>query len=208
MKFIDLSQIVNNDMPGVKISAAKMLEVEGWNATHLQLYSHSGTHVDAPVHFGVSEVSLDKMPLELFTAEAWMVECSDIAPSGMLTLAHVNSLENKIVSGDGLVFKTNWSEKVGTSDYRDKLPRISEELAHWMVQKGVKLVGVEPPSVADVNNIEEVTKIHQILLGGGVTIVEGLKNLDQIEKPKFRILALPLKIEGGDGCPVRAVAII
>ncbi|HRX80869.1 MAG TPA: cyclase family protein, partial [Pirellulaceae bacterium] len=71
----------------------------------------------------------------------------------------------------------------------------------------VALIGVEPPSVADVNNIEEVTEIHRILLGGGIVIVEGLVNLDQLPS-KVEFIALPLKIRGGDGCPVRAIAVV
>ncbi|MFY0606572.1 MAG: cyclase family protein [Cyclobacteriaceae bacterium] len=208
MKLIDLSLTVNNKMPGVDIQSAKKLGVEGWNASTLQLYSHSGTHVDAPVHFGVSDIGLDQMTLDQFSAEAWLVDCTDIAGAELITIDHLGSIANKVQPGDGLVFKTNWSDKFGTPDYREKLPRISEELARWIVAKKVKLIGVEPQSVADVNNLPEVTKIHEILLGGGVTIVEGLTNLNEITQDKFQILALPLKIEGGDGCPVRAVAIV
>ena len=76
-----------------------------------------------------------------------------------------------------------------------------------MVQKSIGILGVEPPSVADVNNLEEVTKIHQILLGGDVIIVEGLCNLDLIEKPKVKLIALPLKVTNGDGAPARVIAI-
>jgi kynurenine formamidase len=60
--------------------------------------------------------------------------------------------------------------------------------------------------VADVSNFEELNRIHQILLGGGITIVEGLANLDQVRGPKVFFAALPLKIERGDGCPCRAFA--
>jgi arylformamidase len=91
--------------------------------------------------------------------------------------------------------------------YRDNLPRVAEDLARWCVERKVKLLGVEPPSVADVNNTEELTRIHKILLCGGVTIVEGLTNLDQVQTEKVFFAALPLKIESGDGCPCRAFAI-
>ena len=71
----------------------------------------------------------------------------------------------------------------------------------------VALVGVEPPSVADVNSVEELTVVHRILLGGNVVIVEGLAHLDQLRREVVEFIALPLKIVGGDGCPVRAIAI-
>ena len=69
------------------------------------------------------------------------------------------------------------------------------------------MLGVETPSIADVNNLPEVTLIHKILLGGGVNIVEGLTNLDALAPgEKVFFAALPLKIAGGDGCPCRAFA--
>jgi kynurenine formamidase len=80
-------------------------------------------------------------------------------------------------------------------------------LARWCVEKGVRMLGVEPPSVADVNNIEELTAVHTVLLGAGVIVVEGLTNLDQIGRDKVTFMAFPLRIVGGDGSPVRAIAI-
>ena len=69
------------------------------------------------------------------------------------------------------------------------------------------MLGVEPPSVADVNHIEELTTVHKILFKGGVIVIEGLTNLQLLTKPKVTLIALPLKIADGDGAPVRAVAI-
>ena len=110
--------------------------------------------------------------------------------------------------GDSLLLRTDWSKQADhPAIYRDGLPRISEALAHWCVTSKVKMLGVEPPSIADVNNLAEVTRIHKILLGGGVTIVEGLCNLDQLKGPGVFFAALPLKIFAGDGCPCRAFAV-
>ena len=80
-------------------------------------------------------------------------------------------------------------------------------MARWCVEKGVRVLGVEPPSVADVNDIEELTAVHKVLLAGGVIIVESLVNLDQIREDKVTFMAFPLKVAGGDGAPVRALAI-
>jgi kynurenine formamidase len=101
---------------------------------------------------------------------------------------------------------TGWSEHVdNTPIYRDGMPRISDELAAWLVERKVKLIGVEPPSVADVNNLEEVTRIHETLLGAGITICEGLCHLDKLGEKTF-FMALPLKLFEGDGSPARAIA--
>jgi arylformamidase len=110
--------------------------------------------------------------------------------------------------GENLLLHTGWSRHAADAAlYRDQLPRISDELAHWCVAHRVNILGVEPPSVADVNNLEEVTRIHKILLGGGVTIVEGLANLDHVTAPRVVFAALPLRLAGGDGSPVRAFAV-
>lgn len=207
MKLIDLSQVVSPELSGVAFRQAKFLDKDGWNAKTLSLYSHSGTHVDAPIHYEVTNEGLDQMPLDRFMADAWVVDCTHIEKKGLLKVDHLKKIADNVHSGEGLIFKTNWSQKQGTTAYRNDLPRISESLAWWIVDKGVSLIGVEPPSVADVNSLEEVTRIHQILLSGGVTIVEGLTNLEEISEKKVMFMAFPLKIKDGDGCPVRAVAI-
>ena len=76
-----------------------------------------------------------------------------------------------------------------------------------MGEKGVNMLGVEPPSVADVNNRAEVTEIHTILMQNDVVIVEGLTNLDKISGNKVTLIAMPLKIEKGDGAQARVIVI-
>ena len=120
---------------------------------------------------------------------------------------HIGDIANQFKPGESLLICTGWSEFYGQNKYRDELPRITAELAQWCVERKVRMLGVEPPSVADVNNIEELTTIHQILFKGGVIVVEGLANLTSLSKPKVTFIALPLKISGGDGAPARAVAI-
>ncbi|MBU1823075.1 MAG: cyclase family protein [Bacteroidetes bacterium] len=207
MKLIDLTQTYQRTTPGVSWESARDLEQDGWNASTLHLYSHAGTHVDAPRHFGVSEESIDQMSLDQLVGWAWVVHLPNTQPRELLTVAHLGELAEKISPGDSLLLRTNWSERNGTSDYREALPRISEELARWLVAHEVKMVGVEPPSVADVNNLAEVTLIHQILLGGGITIVEGLCHLDQLSEEQVLLFALPIKYAGGDGAPARVVAV-
>jgi arylformamidase len=104
---------------------------------------------------------------------------------------------------------TGWSRYADApAVYRDGLPRIGDELAHWCVGRKVNVLGVEPPSVADVGNWDELSRIHRILLGGGVTIVEGLTNLDRLRDGEGWFVAAPLPVVGGDGCPCRAFAVV
>ena len=196
-----------DETAGFAKRAAKLLAIDGWNASTLEIYSHAGTHMDAPVHFGISSQTIDQMEVSDFICEnTWVLNLNHVPNSHLITLDDLGELTDQISEGDGLLLRTDWYKKIGTAEYREKLPRISEELAEFLVAKGLKILGVEPPSVADVNNLAEVTRIHQILLGH-VLIVEGLCQLDTIQAPKVTFIALPLKIKGGDGAPCRAIAI-
>lgn len=206
MRIIDLSLPVTNEMPGVEITVAKRLEVEGWNATTLKLYSHCGTHMDAPKHFLPGGSALEQQDLSRLVGPARVVDLAPAAPKQLLTVADMASVDALVTPGSRLLFRTDWYKRYGTPEYRHELPRISLELAEWLVARQVALIGVEPPSVADVNNMEELTSVHQTLFRGHVVIVEGLAHLDELTCDVVEFIALPLKIVGGDGSPVRAVA--
>ncbi len=206
-RYIDLSLPVSGAMRGVEISTAKRLEVEGWNATTLSLYSHAGTHMDAPRHFLSDGATLDQQALSVCCGMARVVNLAPALPRQLITIDDVTHGLGEVHAGDRLLLRTDWHKRYGTTEYRDELPRISIELARWLVEKQVALIGVEPPSVADVNNQAELTEVHQMLFRGGVLIVEGLANLDQLTQPHVEFIALPLCIMNGDGCPVRAIAI-
>jgi len=107
------------------------------------------------------------------------------------------------------LLRTDWDAHAEQADYRTHFPRISVELAQWLVDRGVWLIGLETPSVASLleENLDELTEVHRILLSGGMLIVEGLCNLRQLPDT-VEFVALPLKLENCDGSPVRAIAII
>lgn len=207
MKYIDVTLTYEPGMRGVEFGQAKILKKDGWNAKTLHLYSHAGTHIDAPVHFEVNEKTIDKMEPGRFFVVCYVVDLQGIQPKTEIKISDLGKVKNKVQKGEGLIFRTGWSKLANNPFYRESLPGIGEELALWCVEKGVALIGVEPPSVADVNDLKKLTEIHRILLGGDVIIVEGLANLDQITKPKVHLIALPLKIKDGDGAPCRAIVI-
>lgn len=181
--------------------------MDGWNASTLRLYSHAGTHMDAPVHFGVSDVTIDKVPPDQLMGKAWVVHIPIFQAQQSLRVEDLQEVAQQFKAGDSLLLRTDWSQYVHLPKYRNELPRISESLAAWCVENQVRMLGVEPPSVADVNNLAEVTRIHQILLGGNVIIIEGLCNLDKLRKDNVILIALPLKIKEGDGAPARVIAL-
>lgn len=199
---IDLTLTLKPGMRGVDWEPARTLEDDGWNARTLHLYSHCGTHMDAPWHFGCGEQYIDEIPLQTCLTKAHVVRLPGTGPRALLEAPPI-----EIRPGESLLLNTGWSAYVDDDEkYRLGLPRISEDFARWCVEKKVAVLGVEPPSVADVANLPEVTRIHEILLGGGVTIVEGLTKLESLPDRPVLFGAMPLKIEGGDGCPCRAWA--
>ncbi|MCU0918067.1 MAG: cyclase family protein [Planctomycetes bacterium] len=225
-RIIDLTLPLHSAMRGVSFEPARTLEKDGWNATTLHLYSHCGTHMDAPTHFAVSDQTIDRIPLDRCMGPAWVVDPVCRVPvraypdnasedkvlrrhyeRALIGVADLGPAADKIQKDDSLLLRTGWSRYVDEPCYRDELPRVSLELARWCAAKKIRMLGVEPPSVADVNNREELTAVHKVLLEAGVIIVEGLANLDQIRRAKVSFMAFPLKIAGGDGAPVRALAL-
>jgi kynurenine formamidase len=207
-RIIDLTLTVRPGMRGVEFETFHTVDEHGWNSRILHLYSHSGTHMDAPLHFAAGDGTVDRIPLDRCLGPAWVIDLAGIAPKAVITVSHLGHMAKRIQTGDALLLRTGWSAYVDdTLQYRDNLPRIGRDLAEWCVAKSIRLLGVEPPSVADVNNLDEVGVIHRILLEGGVIIVEGLTNLAALQRERVYFGALPLKIEGGDGSPCRAFAI-
>jgi kynurenine formamidase len=205
---IDLTMTFNPGMRGVGIAPKFTVAREGWNASTLELYSHAGTHMDAQIHFDAGPETIDQHTPSRCMGRAWLINLTGIAPKALIDISSLGDGAKNFQTGDSLLLRTDWSKHAqNLAVYRDGLPRIGDSLANWCVANKARLLGVEPPSVADVNNLPEVTRIHKILLGGGVTIVEGLCNLDQLAGPKVFFAALPLKIAGGDGCPCRAFAV-
>jgi arylformamidase len=206
-RIVDLSLSLQPGMRGVEFETRHTLAKDGWNARTLHLYSHCGTHLDAPIHVEATERTIDQISLQQCVGPAWVARIPSVRPKQLLEVADLGLLAAKVEPGDGLLLATGWSRFVLEPRYRDELPRISAGLARWCVDRRVRVLGVEPPSVADIHNLAEVREIHTILLGGGVLIVEGLTHFEALNSEKVTFVAAPLKLQGGDGSPVRAFAI-
>ncbi len=204
---IDLTLTLKKGMRGVDYESAKTLDQDGWNAMTLHLYSHCGTHMDAPPHFGIAGETIDTIAVERFVGPAWLVKLEITEDNQLITIDNLGDMAQKVQPGDSLLIRTGWSDFVSEPKYRDKAPRIDLELAKWCGEKKIKMIGVESPSVADVHDHSELASVHKALFEAKILIIEGLTNLDAITKPKVQLVALPLKIFEGDGAPARVIAI-
>lgn len=206
----DLTHTYTEGLPGYEKEVARTRVKDGWNASWLHLYSHVGTHMDAPKHFDAGDGgTIDQFTPEQLTGKAWVLQTPVTKDRTLLGTDILAPVLNRWKPGDSLLLHTTWDELFvdNYGRWRNALPRISVELAEWCVANGVKMLGVEPPSVADVNDLPEVTQIHEILLGGNVIIIEGLTGLGKIRREAVDLIALPLKIGGGDGAPARVIAL-
>lgn len=204
---VDLTQTLSHGMRGVEIAAHTRITKEGYNTTNLHLYSHAGTHMDAPLHFIEGGATIDQWPLAQCIGPALVVDLSFKAPDSLITVADLGAAAEQIGPGARVLLRTDWDDHALLPDYRTHFPRISRALATWFVERGIWLVGVQTPSVASLADRDELRDVHQILLRGGIVIVECLMNLRALPET-VTFIALPLKVDGGDGSPVRAVAII
>ena len=208
-QIIDLTMTLAHGQPGVEFETKYTVQDDGWNARTLHLYSHTGTHMDAPFHFGVSNQTIEEISLKRLLVKGYVIDFPVSEPQTLIPVDVLKPIAKVIKPGEAVLLKTGWSKHFGDPKlYRNGLPRISEALAQKMVELKIGIVGVEPPSIADVNDLHEVTLIHQILLGGDVIIVEGLTNLNAIPAGEFTFGAMPLKIADGDGTPCRAFAMV
>lgn len=206
-RIVDLSLPLQAGQHGVEFEARSTHLEHGLQTTLLHLYSHAGTHMDAPHHFLEAGLAMEKLDLGKCVGPATVVDLSFIGPRGLITVEHLAPYADRIGPGARLLLRTDWSTHADLPDYRIDFPRVSLALAEWLGARQIALLGIEPPSVADMANRDELFAVHQTLLRAEIVIVEGLTNLSALRQEEVTFIALPLKLEGGDGSPVRAIAI-
>jgi arylformamidase len=206
-RIVDLSLTLRHGMRGVEFESRSTFAGKGWATRLLHLYSHAGTHVDAPYHFIEHGRTLEHVLLEKCVGRAWVIDLSFIQPRDLITVEHLAPHADRVTSGARLLLRTDWYQHADLPDYRTHFPRVSLPLAEWLAGRGIALLGIEAPAVASIEDREELVSVHRALLSAEIVIAEGLAYLDSLRQQQVTFIALPLKIEGGDGSPVRAIAI-
>jgi kynurenine formamidase len=181
----------------------------------IAMSDHSGTHVDAPVHFysrpEANGATIDEMPLERFYTEAICLDLSHVPLKHSVTVAELEAAlaasGEEIRQGDTvLCYMATHDRLYGTPEYGFDFPGLSLEGIRWLADKGIGMFGVEAVSPAVVG--ETNSKAHRLCFDLGITHIECLCNLDKlVGRGRFRFIGFPLKIKGGSGSPIRAVAL-
>ena len=208
MKIIDLSLDIEHGSPTFPLDPKTGVLVHHtiksmkYNITQLILSTHLGTHLDAPYHFFDEGRTVDKLDLGKCVGQARVVKLDGIGPGSQITIEHFKGKEPAFSAGARVILNTGWYKYFPRDAYFAEMPGITIECAKWIADRGIAMLGLDLPGV----NPTEWEEVHKIFLGREIVIVEGLTNLDAIGGEVF-FIALPLKLKGRDGSPVRAVAI-
>lgn len=186
----------------------------------ITLSLHTGTHVDAPLHFVPGQAAIADTELEAWMGEAAVIDCSHRGAEEGVTRSDLDAGGQHVRAEDIVLLRTDWPKKCSyeTKEFWAKAPYTTRKACEWLAERGVKALGTDyPPDevlrlrVTDPHNPRVSDRAeyttHDVLLSRGILLIEYLTNLHLISRPRVRLLALPLRIEGVDGSPVRAIAI-
>ncbi len=202
MKWFDLSHSIVDAMPVYPGDARPRLELEkdlpsdGYVTYQLHCGMHVGTHVDAPQHLLKGGKGINELPVEHFMGKAVVLDVR-----GQAIIGYQPDYSEKIAAGDIVLFFTGWERYYGEELYYLEHPVIDRKIAEFLVERRVKLIGLDTPS-PDRPPFE----IHKLLLANDIFIVENLTRLDRFIGTEFvQFMALPLNIHA-EASLVRAVA--
>lgn len=209
MPIYDLSVPLSTELPtypgdpGIQISAWSSLDNgDAANVSALNFGAHTGTHVDAPAHFLQNTKKVEALDLEVLIGVAEVIE----VPGDRRTIDEEFVASNCQEGTTRILFKTRnsafWAGDY--ADFRTDFTHLDLPAAQWLVERGVKLVGIDYLSIEKFGSKDHA--VHRALLSNEVIILEGL-NLSDVPAGKYELICLPLRLRSklGDGAPARAV---
>ncbi len=209
-RIIDISLPLSPDLPvwpgdpAVSVDAVSRVSAgDVANVSSIACSSHTGTHVDAPWHFVDNGAKLDEVPLDRWIGPCVVVDvppdAKRIEPRHLDAAALPPDIER-------VLFRTSNSTlwRVGRREFHKEYVALAPEAARWVVNRGVRLVGIDYLSIEAYD--DEAHETHRTLLGNGVSILEGL-DLDRVQAGPYTLICLPLRLTVGDGAPARAILV-
>lgn len=201
-KWIDISQPLTNNMavwPGdtpfsFRLSFTKE-QTGSVNIGQIITSVHTGTHIDAPFHFNDNGQKVHELDIDMYIGPARVIDVSNCESIGR------TELEGFVLEGvSRLLLRTMTGRNPDV--FPEKYPVLREDVGPFLKEKGIRLLGIDTPSVDPVDSKKMLA--HHSLHENGIYILENIV-LDKAEPGKYELIALPLAIEGADGSPVRAV---
>ena len=211
MKIWDISRTLSDELaewPGDEpfhFRLTKTLaEGQSVNLGGISMSVHNGTHADAEFHFDANGESIEKAPLEIYLGRAIVVDLTEAflqsKEKHLITIEDLQPHAEEIAETSRLLIKTGrWNN---SAVFPDRIPVIAADIAAWLQKNGVKLLGLDLPSVDEIDS--KSLQNHHALSGAGIALIESL-DLSRVGSGIYNLAALPLKIAGGDGAPMRAI---
>lgn len=206
MTYHDISAPITSEMPvyegdpPVSITLSSSIEKGApYNISHLTMSTHTGTHIDAPLHFLRNGKAVDEVSLDVLIGPALVVE---LIGQREISREALNSA--RLAGEQRVLFKTSNSSLWNERGFRKDFVHMTESAARYLVEIGVRLVGIDYLSVEKFGTTDPIT--HLTLLKAGVVILEGL-NLSAVESGRYELICLPLRLKGAEGSPCRAVLV-
>lgn len=204
-EWIDISVALRTGMPhwpgDIPVNITQTMNIGAGDVCNLRTLSmsaHSGTHMDAPLHFLAGGAAIDTMPFDATVGHARVV---GIQSESAITRDELEACRPQ--PGERLLFKTGnsrwWKNRCRL--FMKNFVAVDADAARYLVDCGVRTVGVDYLSVGAYKG--DGVETHRVLLGAGVWVIEGL-DLSSVEPGLYDLVCLPLRIEGGDGAPARA----
>ncbi|PYK14912.1 MAG: arylformamidase [Verrucomicrobia bacterium] len=211
MKIWDISRTLSNDLaewPGDEPCCFRLTRQkakgESVNLGAISMSVHNGTHADAQFHFDTNGESIEKAPLETYLGRATVVDLAqaflDSKEKHLITIEDLRPSAEAIAATSRVLVKTGrWSD---SAVFPNQIPVIAADVPAWLQKNGVKLLGMDLPSVDEIDS--KSLQNHHALARAGIAIVESL-DLSDVASGIYQFAAPPLKIAGGDGAPMRAI---
>lgn len=215
MKLIDLSQPVYADCPNcpehprVKVELGATHERDGWQLEMLTLASHTGSHVDAPLHKLAGGGNVDSIPLDRWMGPAVIADLRGTAPSEPISADMIRRAVSQPLHDLILLLATGWGDIRAADDrWHNRSPYLSPEAARWLVSQRIRGVGIDHYSIGGSGSDNPVT--HEILLGANIWIVEELRfGAEAFAVPQpCEFWALPVNFRGFSGAFCRPVLVV
>ena len=214
MTLVDLSHEIWPGMPKVAILPEvevsclfSIREGKPLNIAQLTIATHAGSHIDAPYHAFEEGRTIDQIPLDTFVGRGAVVPVKR-GGGEAITAADFENSGVRVERGDILLVQTGWDAQFTAPEYMH-YPYLSEEACQWMVERGIKLVALDclsPDMPLPMRPPNFTYPAHRTLLRADIPIIENLCNFGAVEGTRFRVVALPLRIRGGDGGQTRVMA--
>jgi arylformamidase len=195
-EILDLTRPLGESVPvypGDPGPVFQQVNRDGYTCTHLQLTTHTGTHLDAPSHYLAGGTTVDRIPLQKLVGKARVLDMKDAGDS--ITAA---SLAGKLHGGKRVLIRTSAS---GAGSFGPEFPHLAPDAARLLAGAGTIVVGIDSPSIEAPGGDGSV---HRELLGSGIAILE-LLDLSGVAEGNYFMVALPLRLEGLDGSPARVI---